>query len=188
MFGHFDSRFTFGSVGRVSQEEQRPQPRIHFPSCYSGGVVDILITPRPHDRCWRDQATWQIAHECVHLLDPCEEGKANYLEEGLATWFQMEPRFHNKIVKGYLKKNRGRLIRDPRYVTALGMVRRNMPGLKKAIRDIRGSGTRALRDYAEPPSVPFGRCGREGAHSTLRAFPRLLGSRARCEAMNKDKR
>ena len=142
MFGHFDSRFTFGSVGRVSQEEQRPQPRIHFPSCYSGGVVDILITPKPHDRCWRAQATWQIAHECVHLLDPCEEGKANYLEEGLATWFQMEPRFHNKIVKGYLKKNRGRLIRDPRYVTALGMVRRNMPGLKKAIRDIRGSGTR----------------------------------------------
>ena len=142
MFGPFDRRFAFGSVGRVPPGEQKPQPRVHFPSRYSGGVVDIWITPKPYDRCWRDQATWQIAHECIHLLDPCEEGEANYLEEGMATWFQMEPRFHNKVVKGYLKKNRGRLIRDPRYVTALGLVRRNMPGLKTLVREIRGSGTR----------------------------------------------
>ena len=140
-FGPFNGRLTFRSVGRVPEDEV-DQPQIHFPCGYSGGVVDIWISREPYDEGLPDQATWQIAHECVHLLDPCEEGEANYLEEGLATWFQMEPRFHDKIVKGYLRKKRGRLIRDPRYVTALGMVRRNMPGLKKAIREIRGSGTR----------------------------------------------
>ena len=38
------------------------------------------------------RARWQLAHECVHLLDPwCEtiDGRpTNFLEEGLATWYQ----------------------------------------------------------------------------------------------------
>lgn len=38
------------------------------------------------------RARWQLAHECVHLLDPWVErvdGRpVNWLEEGLATWFQ----------------------------------------------------------------------------------------------------
>ena len=48
------------------------------------------------------QSTWQVAHECVHLLDPCELGGANVLEEGLAAWFQDEPEFHNYMVKSYI--------------------------------------------------------------------------------------
>ena len=38
------------------------------------------------------RARWQLAHECLHLLDPWNErvdGRpANWLEEGLAAWFQ----------------------------------------------------------------------------------------------------
>ena len=38
------------------------------------------------------RAQWQLAHECFHLLDPWNErvdGRpANWLEEGLASWFQ----------------------------------------------------------------------------------------------------
>lgn len=31
---------------------------------------------------------WQLAHECVHLIDPNFSPPTNVLEEGLATWFQ----------------------------------------------------------------------------------------------------
>lgn len=38
------------------------------------------------------RARWQLAHECLHLLDPWNErvdGRpANWLEQGLATWYQ----------------------------------------------------------------------------------------------------
>ena len=38
------------------------------------------------------RARWQLAHECLHLLDPWNkqvDGRpANWLEEGLAAWFQ----------------------------------------------------------------------------------------------------
>ncbi len=34
--------------------------------------------------------TWQIAHECVHILSPVTRGNATVLEEGMATLFQMK--------------------------------------------------------------------------------------------------
>ncbi len=38
------------------------------------------------------RARWQLAHECIHLLDPWSEmvdGRpANWLEEGIAAWYQ----------------------------------------------------------------------------------------------------
>lgn len=38
------------------------------------------------------RARWQLAHECIHLLDPWNEkvdgGPTNILEEGLASWYQ----------------------------------------------------------------------------------------------------
>ena len=33
-------------------------------------------------------AKWQLAHECLHLLDPYFPPPTNVLEEGLACWFQ----------------------------------------------------------------------------------------------------
>ena len=42
----------------------------------------------------RSEVRWHIAHEAVHVLDP-HYNPTNYLEEGLATWFQ------NKIASDY---------------------------------------------------------------------------------------
>jgi hypothetical protein len=36
-----------------------------------------------------DEALWQLAHETVHILGPVERGKANNLEEGVATRFAL---------------------------------------------------------------------------------------------------
>ena len=41
----------------------------------------------------------------VHLLDPGEKGTANVLEEGLATWFQDEPAYHDEEVRRYIANN-----------------------------------------------------------------------------------
>ena len=35
------------------------------------------------------EARWHVAHESIHVLDP-HSNPTNYLEEGLATWFQNE--------------------------------------------------------------------------------------------------
>ena len=38
------------------------------------------------------RARWQLAHECIHLLDPWNQlldgGPTNWLKEGFATWYQ----------------------------------------------------------------------------------------------------
>ena len=46
----------------------------------------------------------QIAHECVHLLDPGLMGTTNFLEEGLATWFQDEPDYHREWLHEYISR------------------------------------------------------------------------------------
>lgn len=85
LFGPRDSRFPLGVVG----ESRDDNPRTHFPVRRydpSGCTVDVHVG----GSAWRDQdkqrATWQMAHECVHLLDPKPfKPYGNVLEEGLAT-------------------------------------------------------------------------------------------------------
>ena len=51
--------------------------------------VIIRLGPNALDNPSR--AMWQLAHECFHLLDPWNlniDGPTNYLEEGLAHWYQ----------------------------------------------------------------------------------------------------
>ena len=38
--------------------------------------------------CGGQTAYWEIAHECVHLLDPKIPAPTTFLEEGIATWYQ----------------------------------------------------------------------------------------------------
>ena len=81
---------------------------------------------------------WQIAHECVHLLDPTPRGGSNFLEEGLATWYQNEPYFHNEQVKIYIGRNTKSL---PDYIEAEQLVRKCIPeGLLPAVKEIREHG------------------------------------------------
>ena len=74
------------------------------------GPVDIFLTKRAIERNTDREAEWQLAHECVHLLDPNARRNAagdfmptNVLEEGLATWFQDElyPEFRDCHLRRY---------------------------------------------------------------------------------------
>ena len=136
MFGPRDPRFEFGSIRKSSDDI----PRTYFPNSYykSGGcVVDICLSDWPWERHSYDQGTWQVAHECVHLLDPGVGGTTN-LEEGLASWFQNEPRFHSDDVKRYIARNNKHGVS---YESARGLVLRCMPQLIPAVKEIRLSGT-----------------------------------------------
>lgn len=140
MFGPRDPRFEFGTI-RKSEDNI---PCTYFPrGYYEGGgcVVDIWIGDWPWDHCSYDQGTWQVAHECVHLLDPGVGGTTNFLEEGLASWFQGEQQFHSDIVKRYIARSK----HSPHYKEAKDLVLRCMPQLTPAVKEIRSSGMR-IRD------------------------------------------
>ena len=140
LFGPRDPRFEFGAIRRSN--DSKGDPQTHFVNGYhenGGCVVDIHISHNVFDNNRKTHATWQIAHECVHMLDPCRGGEANVLEEGLATWFQNELRFHPGLVQLFIRDL------DPlavRYTEAMTLVRICMPNLANAVREIRSSGIR----------------------------------------------
>ena len=88
------------------------------------------------------RAQWQLAHECIHLLDPWNEqvdGRpANWLEEGLAAWYQ------NSRV-------RGAEYHEGQYALAENLVLPLMDELPNAVKRIRGE--RRLRISAITPDV-----------------------------------
>lgn len=73
-------------------------------------------------------AEWQLAHECVHLIDPWNptvEGKyANVLEEGLATWYQCQA-----VTSKYLS--------ETNYIEARDLVLKYEPSIFEAVKNIR---------------------------------------------------
>ena len=150
LFGPRDQRFVLGSIGETPYRADMPQT--YFPNGFDlngGCIVDIHISRLPWRTNARVQGTWQVAHECVHLLDPGEP-RTNYLEKGLATWFQCESKYHVDEVKGYIERK----VRDyfesspadmKKYIQARDLVCYCMPGLSHSVREIRGSGIR-IRD------------------------------------------
>ena len=75
---------------------------------------------------------WQLAHECVHLLDP-RKGEWNVLEEGLASWYQ------DLMVQGI---GRGDTKEDRRYEEAKTLVVPLMDQYPDVVRNIRAQGVR----------------------------------------------
>ena len=143
MLGPRDSQFVFGTVRETTDKNDSPQT--HFPNGFhfdGNCTVDIHISQWPWEHLSPDQSVWQVAHESVHLLDPVPRG-TNFLEEGLATWFQDEFKFHNEEVRCYIAKNSGR---PPSYAKAKKLVQICMPShLCSAVKEIRASGVR-IRD------------------------------------------
>ena len=141
MFGPCDSRFVFGTVRLTTNKDDKPQT--YSPNQFHRGgncTVDVHISRCPWENLFPDQSVWQVAHESVHLLDPGKLG-TNFLEEGLATWFQDEPRFHNKDVQCYIPKAIGK--HSVLYVEARELVRHAIPHrLCSAIKELRASGVR----------------------------------------------
>lgn len=81
LFGPRDPSFTIVGV-HISRDEG---PAIWYPPTGTKHIIvrlgcNVLANPT--------QARWQLAHECLHLLDPAREDEVSFLEEGLATWFQ----------------------------------------------------------------------------------------------------
>ncbi len=77
------------------------------------------------------RARWQLAHECLHLLDPWNESiegcPANWLEEGLAAWYQNSRVPEAESHEGY-------------YALAEDLVKPLMDELPNAIKRIRLEG------------------------------------------------
>ena len=140
MLGPCDSRFAFGTVGLTTNKNDTPQT--HFPNGFhfdGNCTVDVHISKWPWEHLSPDQSVWQVAHESVHLLDPGPMG-TNFLEEGLATWFQDEFKFHNEEVRRYIGKNSGHPLS---YAEAKELVQICMPlHLCSAVKEIRASGMR----------------------------------------------
>ena len=141
MFGKRDERFVLGSITRVLDGHNVPST--DFPNDYhmnGNCTVDIRISQHPFDNHCYDQGGWQIAHECVHLLDPVLRGGTNFLEEGLARWYQDEMHFHNEQVRKYIRRNTEC---SPNYLEAKGLVRECIPhGLIEAVKEIWSHGVR----------------------------------------------
>ena len=140
LLGPRDNRFVFHTVGVTTGQED--VPHLYFPNGYylSGNCpVDVHVSRWPWKHFSPDQSVWQVAHESVHLLDPGKLGSANFLEEGLAAWFQDEPQFHNEQVRHYITKNKERTVN---YMTARELVRSCMPRLCSAVRELRAAGVR----------------------------------------------
>ena len=150
LFGPCDRRFVFGTIGKSEDDS----PCTYFPSRFhtnGGCVVDIHIGQSAWEILNPEQSAWQLAHECVHLIDPGKCGSANVLEEGLATWFQDELQFHNGMVKKYIVSNNRHT--EP-YCTAKRLVAPCMPELGRAVKKIRESGTR-IRDISVTDLDPW---------------------------------
>ena len=144
LFGPFDSRFKFGTVRKCECKDHRPHT--HFPHNYhlnEDCVVDMHVTWKPWDHRWCNQGLWQVAHECVHLIDPVEKGCATFLEEGLAAWFQDELEYHKAVVKAYIPRAREGTAEI--YKSAKGLVQVcDTQKLTQAIRELRVPGVKGI--------------------------------------------
>ena len=95
-FGPRDRSFTL--VGIDIDRTPDKHPHLWYPD--SGIAADdpegrsrhVVVRLGPAALSNLSRARWQLAHECFHLLDPWNarvDGRpANWLEEGLAAWYQ----------------------------------------------------------------------------------------------------
>ncbi len=97
------------------------------------------------------RARWQLAHECVHLLDPWEPvttgRNTNWLEEGLASWYQNFRVPEAAYLQGLYGEAQSLL--EPFIAGLIPAVRRIRRDLGIRIGEI---GPAALRDYF--PGLP----------------------------------
>ena len=132
-FGPRNHEFSF--VGVEIDETPKANPCNWFPSSgispcdheNRSRYAVIRLTPKALES--RENAKWQLAHECVHLLDPWNkqvDGRpTNVLEEGLATWYQ------NFAAPCSLKSD------VPSYVEAESLVKQHIDELQIAVKQIR---------------------------------------------------
>lgn len=127
-YGERDRRWTY--VGVAFHDDV---PQLWFPGSRE-------IPPRMHIAISlgrlafsrRENAVYQLAHECVHLLTPVVGGGAPVIEEGLATVFSEDML---EFWCNYPDKQA--LTQDPRYMSAAASVRQLLVLEPDAIRQLR---------------------------------------------------
>ena len=82
MFGPRDGRYV-----RLGIREVDGGPCTWFPHGYKAKEVEIHLSRDAVKHMDCDWARWQLAHECVHLLDPGVPPTI-VMEEGIAVWYQ----------------------------------------------------------------------------------------------------
>lgn len=140
LFGPTRKDYIFQTITRSEYKS----PMIYYPLKYDSELhnpINICVSPDVWDGRILPQGAWQVAHECVHLLDPTGRPETNCFEEGLATWFQCEPEYHEEDVKDYILS---RILKDnswgKEYAEARDIVRKYMPELISMIKKFRAKG------------------------------------------------
>ena len=138
MLGECDKRFVFTSIERSTLPSGGPQtPYPGDPGPNSQRSIHIQISKSAWGSCSYDQGAWQVAHECVHLLDPVPFGEATFLEEGLAAWFQDRPRYHVESMEECVIRAGIACSPGDDYTLAKVLVCRCMPELTEVIKELR---------------------------------------------------
>ena len=146
LFGPRDRSFTL--IGIVIDRTPGNVPQLWFPDSgippgdAEGRSKHVVVRLSRNALTDPARARWQLAHECVHLLNPwnkrVDARQTNMLEEGLAAWYQNksvpEAEFHEGL-----------------YAVAEELVRPLMDELPYAIKRIRQE--RGLRIGEIPPDI-----------------------------------
>ena len=86
ILGPRDVGFSLGDVVQAPMNDDVPRIYLNFDE---RNTVDIWLTVNAMSGAYGGGlARWQLAHECVHLVDPSFSPPTNVMEEGIATWFQ----------------------------------------------------------------------------------------------------
>lgn len=131
IFGRRSSSHELGGIVQSSKNN---------PSIYElPGKQEIVIRLSPNaindlKNKKQERAKFQIAHECVHLLDPIvgDELPVSVLEEGIAGWFEKE--------KSTMSPGSGPA--GQQYIKAYNLVLPWMEDLKRIIKPLRDKGLR----------------------------------------------
>ena len=156
MFGPRDPKFEFGRIAPECPPTTFFRKKgitcvKRMGSCrFTGGVVDIHLTREALEHPCKTLSRWQLAHECLHLIDPyggCNSSgeplRTNVLEEGLATWYQ-----NNRVVCRDCVVSRS-------YSDAENLVTPFMETLPGAIRRIRRDRRLAIGDIPEDVLIQY---------------------------------
>ena len=143
--GPRDPNFTY--VGLEFDTTPNAKPHISFLNTgYPGhetenGSNHIVIRLTANAQTDANLAIWQLARLCVHLIDPWNietEGQpTNYLEQGLATWYQ------NTIIQNIT-------IDHPEYAKAKSLVEPHMPDLATTIKHLRTNHNLRISEIYDP--------------------------------------
>jgi hypothetical protein len=132
-------------------------PDLWFP----GDRGDIVIRLQELAIMDEKRARFQLAHEAVHLLDPVVGDQVTVLEEGLATFYQLQ----------YIRREDATYgTGDRKYDAAAALAGELMARCPEAVKRLRAAGQRVSAISAELLAAACPALGRDGADALASRF------------------